>query len=210
MVRPREHNQILLPIVHELLQNFRLGFADLDAIAFGVGPGSFTGLRLSAGVVQGLAFAANKPVIPVSSLATLAFSVGEHLSGQASQNILIALDARMQDVYFGAYRYEQGSLTTLAEDTLLPLSQLKQHIENYSNPIMIGDGWPLMPDSPAATKSEPTHYPHAKAVLALAQKYFAEGKTVSAELALPIYLRETVSWQKWQPKSGSKTILPSI
>jgi len=207
IIRPREHNKILLAMIDEMLKGLQLGFADLDAIAFGAGPGSFTGLRLSAGIVQGLAFAAQKPVIPVSSLAALAFSAGEqwqHAVPQQPQTIITILDARMQDVYFGAYRYEQASLVALAADELLPISRLQQRMENYHHAIVVGDGWPVGMAMPSAQRYEGNIYPHAKAVLALAISRFKTGETVAAEQALPVYLRETVSWQKWQPKSNKK------
>jgi tRNA threonylcarbamoyladenosine biosynthesis protein TsaB len=204
VIRPREHNKILLPMVDEILKGMRLTFADLDAIAFGVGPGSFTGLRLSAGVVQGLAFAANKPVIPISSLAALAFSAGEYLGSHSSQNIITVIDARMQDVYFGAFRFDRGSLTRLSEDALLPVSQLTALAKNIPDPIVIGDGWPVDLVMPSTIRPTTTIYPHANAVLALAKERLDANETVTAEQALPVYLRETVSWQKWQPKSNKK------
>ena len=204
VIQPREHNKILLPMVDEILKGLRLTFADLDALAFGVGPGSFTGLRLSAGVVQGLAFAANKPVIPVSSLAALAFSTGEYLGDHAPQNIITVIDARMQDVYFGAFRFDRGSLTRLAEDALLPASQLTALAKNIPDSIIVGDGWPADVAMPSTGKPMAAIYPHASAVLALAKERFHAGETVAAEQALPVYLRETVSWQKWQPKSSKK------
>ena len=174
VIQPREHNKMLLPMVEEILTGLRLTVVDLDAIAFGVGPGSFTGLRLSAGVVQGLAFAANKPVIPISSLAALAYSAGEPLGITHSQNILTILDARMQDIYFAAFRYEPTSLTRLADDALLSTSQLIDHVKNISDPVIIGDGWPSDLAMPVnATKPIATIYPHAKSVLALAKNSFS-------------------------------------
>jgi tRNA threonylcarbamoyladenosine biosynthesis protein TsaB len=210
VIRPREHNKILLPMIDEILKGLRLGFADLDAIAFGAGPGSFTGLRLAAGVVQGLAFAAQKPVIPISSLAALAFSAAEQLNSPAPQTIITMLDARMQDVYFSAYRYEQASLVALSADELLPISKLQQRMENYHDAIVVGDSSLTDMAMPLVRRHEGTIYPHAKAVLALATTRFKAGEIVSAEQALPVYLRETVSWQKWQPKRGLQTTIPSI
>src|SRR5690606_12153575 len=101
---PRQHTRLLLPMVQQLLQECGLEFAELDAIAFGKGPGSFTGLRIAAGVTQGIAFAANLPVIPVSTLAALA------LQGSDGKDTLVfsCLDARIEELYWGWYRVYQG------------------------------------------------------------------------------------------------------
>lgn len=214
IVRPREHNKIILAMAQDLLTGLNLTLADIDAIAFGEGPGSFTGLRLAAGITQGLAFSAQKPVIAISSLAALALSAAETMNSANSQTLLTILDARLQDVYFGAYRYDldkqgQGRVTALAADALVPLSQLAQQLALYPAAVIVGDGCPseLIPTS--ATRCTLPVYPHAKAVLALAQTQWAAGQTLSAEQALPVYLRESVSWQKWQPKSATKTT-PSV
>lgn len=201
VIKPREHNTIMLPMIQELLQSSRLTCADLDAIAFGAGPGSFTGLRLSAGIAQGLAYAAQKPVIPISSLAALALSVGEKINNPSPLTILVALDARMQDIYFGAYRYEHGNLLALCEDALLSTTNLAEKIKKYTDTgdvLKVGGGW---------VETSLHAHPHAKAVLTLAQADFQAGKLLSAEQALPSYLRDTISWQKWQPKSGLTTSL---
>jgi len=207
VIRPREHNKILLPMINELLNGLQLTIADLDAIAFGAGPGSFTGLRLAAGIVQGLAFASQKPVIAISTLATLALAAGEQANTAAPQIILVALDARMQDIYFGAYHYEQGNLQALCEDQLLPFSELGKTLAQLDVPltsIKIGDGWPE--ETASATDKAPIKniYPHARTVLTLAIKQFHTGELLTAEQALPVYLRETISWQKWQPKRALK------
>jgi tRNA threonylcarbamoyladenosine biosynthesis protein TsaB len=209
VIRPREHNRIVLTMLYELLKGLNVTFADLDAIAFGAGPGSFTGLRLSAGIVQGLAFSTQKPVIPVSSLAALALSAGEQMNTPSALTLLTIVDARMQDVYFSAYQYEPGAygsgqLLALADDELLPVSQLSARMARYQDAIIIGGGCPaeLMP--PSATPFALPVYPKAKAVLALAKLQFDAGQTLSAEQAMPVYLRESVSWQKWQPKSALK------
>jgi tRNA threonylcarbamoyladenosine biosynthesis protein TsaB len=208
VVQPREHNKLLLPMVDEILQGLHLSCDDLDAIAFGAGPGSFTGLRLSAGVVQGLAFAAQKPVIPVSSLATLALSAaGRHFPSGHPATLLTVVNAHMQDVYFAAYRYHDGAVTALVQDTLLPASQLPERIPAFTPALVIQNGF-REPLSFPAGQGVVESYPHAKEVLALAKLAWASGQTVNAAQALPVYLRETISWQKWQPK-GNHSLAPS-
>jgi tRNA threonylcarbamoyladenosine biosynthesis protein TsaB len=208
VVRAREHNQILLPMIDELLRGLKLSFSDLDAIAFGAGPGSFTGLRLSAGVVQGLAFSAQKPVIAVSSLATLALSATvQHIGSNQSATLLTIVNAHMQDVYFSAYRYENGKLDVLCDDGLLPMSQLTERMATFTPSLVIHSGFREPLSFPAHPVVE--SYPHAKEVLALAKLAWTNGQTVSAAQALPVYLRETISWQKWQPKGNHSLVSSS-
>ncbi|MCW8941987.1 MAG: tRNA (adenosine(37)-N6)-threonylcarbamoyltransferase complex dimerization subunit type 1 TsaB, partial [Gammaproteobacteria bacterium] len=97
---PREHSRLILKMIDRLLSQAGIAVAELDAIAFGRGPGSFMGLRIAAGVVQGIAFAHDIPVIPVSTLKTIAQRAYE-LTG--SKNVLAAIDARMDEVYWAKY-----------------------------------------------------------------------------------------------------------
>jgi tRNA threonylcarbamoyladenosine biosynthesis protein TsaB len=191
VVRPREHHRILLPMVMDLCRDNHSSPEQMDAIAYGAGPGSFTGLRLCVGVVQGLAFALQKPVIPISNLAATALSFAQQHAIR-HQTLLVALDARMGDVYLGVYHMAGDGMTALAEDRLLSRQVLEQSLEAYPEALRIGSGWPQSPEC----------YPHAAAVLALAEPCFRRGQVQEATAAMPVYLRETVSWQKWQPKSA--------
>lgn len=190
VVEPREHHRLLLPMLQELLTAERLTPSAVEAFAFGAGPGSFTGLRLAAGVVQGLAYAVQKPVIPVSSLAAMALSHARQyrLSGRT---LLVATDARMGDVYFGAYRQEGESLSALQPDQLLSREQLAARKVDSGDIVCIGNGWP------AACEA----FPRASAILDLARPLYNCGQVLSACEASPVYLREEVGWQKWQRKS---------
>ncbi len=106
---PRQHAELLLPWVEQLLAEAEIGFSSLDAIAFSRGPGSFTSLRIGIGVVQGLAWASDLPVIPVSSLAATAQSAfGENIT-----SALIALDARMNEVFSGMFVANSDGIMTL-------------------------------------------------------------------------------------------------
>jgi tRNA threonylcarbamoyladenosine biosynthesis protein TsaB len=154
IVQPREHNRILLPMVEELLRGQRLTMQDIDALTFGAGPGSFTGLRLSASVVQGLAFAACKPVIPISSLAALAYSAGAYLNRDTPQTLVTVMDARLQDVYFAVFRYAHGSLTRLKADALLPATHVADQVSTFSDLIVIGDGWPDVSTTPTVIRPD--------------------------------------------------------
>jgi len=112
------HSEQILPMVQELLAEAGASLKELDAVVFGRGPGSFTGLRIAAGVTQGLAFGADRPVVPVSSLAALA-------QGQNADRVLAAFDARMQQVYWGAYVRGPGGLVELTgEESVLAPSEI--------------------------------------------------------------------------------------
>ncbi len=196
-ITPRGHTQRILPMVDELLSEADLTLAELDAIAFDRGPGSFTGLRITAGVVQGLAYGAGLPVIPVSSLAALAFALYRE---NQNRNILAAIDARMGEVYCGYYRINDRGLPALVgeESVLLPNKIIKQQgpwagagsgFESYreelkeclrENLIHI-DGNAL---------------PHAKDIARLALHEFEQGRVLSSEEAQPVYLRNQVVHQK--------------
>ncbi|MCE3239461.1 MAG: tsaB, partial [Gammaproteobacteria bacterium] len=107
---PMQQAQSLLPMIEELLLSNKMRLDQLDAIAFGCGPGSFTGVRIAASVAQGLAYALQLPVIPISSLAALAQAVYQNLQWQ---KLLVAVDARMQEVYWGAYHINQEGIAVL-------------------------------------------------------------------------------------------------
>jgi len=185
----REHHRILLPAVVELLHHHQLELGAVDAIVYGSGPGSFTGLRLCAGVVQGLAYAAGKPVIPVSSLAAVAQTTATRQT--ISQELLVAMDARMGDVYVGVYRCVDGVVEALLPDTLQPLEHLDRLRMEYPRGLAIGELWP---------GGGQIVFPEAGAVLTLADSAWRAGRTLPPTEALPVYLREEISWKKWQPQ----------
>src|SRR5215470_2231800 len=108
----QRHSELLLPMVRELLAESRIGLSEIDGIAFGAGPGSFTGLRIACGVAQGLAFAAKLTVIGVSTLEAMAEAARR---SYGAKRVVAALDARMHEVYLGAYEYEEACWRTVIE-----------------------------------------------------------------------------------------------
>lgn len=201
VVAPQDHTQRLLPMVDDLLQAHGLKLRDLNAIAFGAGPGSFTGLRICLGIVQGLAFGAKLPVIPISSLAATAAAAARELQLPAELSLIPAFDARMDEVYWGAYAFKAGELKALQSDAVAAPARLHNAMQSasYQNIIGVGDGWACAGMPRELTSAvELSVFPHAQDVARLALKHLAEGKTLSALAARPIYIRNEVSWKKRQ------------
>ncbi|MBU1294538.1 MAG: tRNA (adenosine(37)-N6)-threonylcarbamoyltransferase complex dimerization subunit type 1 TsaB [Gammaproteobacteria bacterium] len=204
---PRLHNDLILPMVDQILSQAGLALSDLDAIAFGRGPGSFTGLRISAGVVQGLAFGADLPVIPVSTLAALSL---EGFQKTGKNNWLAALDARMGEIYMGGYSVNKiegcYEIDSLIDECVVKPAALSAFSTSFDG---VGSGWcyedvltPLLP-------SHPTHIltdlaPRAACIAELALLLFKKGEMVSAYDAIPTYLRDEISWEKQAPRIGKR------
>lgn len=201
-IAPRRHAALVLPWVEALLADAGITPAQLDAIAFGRGPGSFTGLRIAAGVTQGLAFAVDIPVVPVSTLAALAF--GAHVaSGQA--NILAALDARMKEVYWGAYRFSNSGQVTLAGEECVCAPDavpLPAGVEWLG----AGSGWQSYGDILSARCGVPgaDWLPHAGDMARLAAGLYQTGKAIPPEQATPVYLRDNVADKPKSNNPGSE------
>lgn len=186
---PLTHSQTLMPMIAHMLEDSSLSIADIDAIAIANGPGSFTGVRIGVAAVKGLAFAANKPCIGVSTLAAIARRAeGLPFSGI----ICTAMDARCQQVYTACFACEDGIIRRLTEDEALPLATLKDRLAAYDQPILVmGDGAALchqyMQDAGVTTRLAPPHlrFQQADGVAAEAMHH----PSVSAEDLLPSYLR---------------------
>jgi len=182
----------ILAMADELLAGAERHLAELDAIAFGRGPGAFTGLRIAAGVAQGLAFGAELPVVPVSSLAALAQRAFED---HGCEQIVAALDARMDEIYAGTYRKgPNGLVQAVCEDVLLPPANIEIPDGEWTG---AGPGWLAYPELEKRVSNVfPGVFPDAAAVARLAAVIFANDGGVAPENAIPIYLRDTVAWQK--------------
>ncbi len=192
---PRRHASLVLPWVEALLSEADVALSQLDAIAFGRGPGSFTGLRIAAGVTQGLAFGAGVPVVPVSTLAALARGACE---ATGKTHILAALDARMKEVYWGAYHLEANGNAVLSgeERVCLPEAVPAPEGEGWFG---AGSGWgsyaePLSIRC-ALNREEclPDQQPHAADVARLAAIQYRHGRAIPPDQAAPIYLRDNVA-----------------
>jgi tRNA threonylcarbamoyladenosine biosynthesis protein TsaB len=196
---PRQHAKRILPMIRSLLSAKGLGFSDLDAVAWGRGPGSFTGLRIAAGVTQGIAFASGLPVVSVSTLAALAL---QHAQLHGSTSILSCIDARIDEVYWACYRMQGSEPVLVGEEQLtspeaLPAAFLKVVFPD-GNIAVAGNGLVYEARFPAALRAaiglkSPELLPRAAAIAALGAIGFARGASVAAEAVQPLYLRDKVT-----------------
>jgi tRNA threonylcarbamoyladenosine biosynthesis protein TsaB len=185
------HSQSVLPMVQELLKQAGITLAQCDAVAFGAGPGSFTGVRTACGVAQGLAFGADLPVVPVVTLQAMAQACRE---ASGASDVLAVMDARMEEVYWAQYRYDNDSgWQTIVEPTLSAASA----VSPVGKVVACGNGLSAYPSAfenlPPAPDWKPSVMPHAAQVAQLARVGFAAGKAVAARDAQPIYLRNKVA-----------------
>lgn len=197
----KSHTQRLLPMVDEVLQQADCSLTQLDAIALGRGPGSFTGLRICMGVVQGLAFGADVPVIPVSTLAAMALAHYREHPADTSW-LLATLDARMDEVYWSLFASSNGMPEAqLDEQVMKPALVVEQAMAHLQGRALVGvgSGWnyaamnALNPEMRVVDA-----HPHAENIALIAAQDFAAGKAIHILDAQPVYLRDSVSWQKRQ------------
>lgn len=191
------HTQLLLPMVDELLVSAGIGVEEIDAIAFSYGPGSFTGIRIGFGVVQGLAFANDIPVVPVSTLELMAATARRKLSLARNQIVVPALDARMGEIYIGQYEIVDEGVTALSGDQVIPPEEALRHIP--SNAVGVGDGWSLLaPMSSDKHDADSALLPEAEDLIPIARQRIAGQQLASIDDVQPCYLRDKVSWKKRQ------------
>ena len=196
---PRQHADRVLSVVDRLLAEAGVARSALDAVGFGRGPGSFTGLRIAAGVAQGLAFALDVPAVPVSSLAVIAQG---SLRENGSRNVLALLDARLGEVYAGALRADDGVMRPIRGERLCLPADLAGELAGEPGAdggwTGCGPGWNVCSDVLAngldtrLERLEPDRLPRARDLATLVHAAREEGLAVAAEHALPVYLRRQV------------------
>ncbi|MEO6295660.1 MAG: tRNA (adenosine(37)-N6)-threonylcarbamoyltransferase complex dimerization subunit type 1 TsaB [Dokdonella sp.] len=192
-IAPRRHADLLLPMCEELLAEAGLARRDLAALCVGCGPGAFTGVRLAISAAQGIALALDIPIVTVSSLAALAMQAPDN-----GASILAVIDARMGEIYAGAFRRtREGLVEAIAAEYVGQASALQLPAEPAWN--VVGSGWASYRDallarlSVAPTWAEGERFPQAADVARLAAPLARVGKGVAPELALPVYLRDKVA-----------------
>ncbi|MFB4390892.1 MULTISPECIES: tRNA (adenosine(37)-N6)-threonylcarbamoyltransferase complex dimerization subunit type 1 TsaB [unclassified Pseudomonas] len=194
-VIPRLHAQKLLPMIKQLLGDSGVPLNALDAIAFGRGPGAFTGVRIAIGVVQGLAFALERPVVPVSNLAALAQGA---LRQHGVQQVAAAVDARMDEVYWGCYQANAGEMRLVGQEVVVAPERVV--LPEGGQWFGAGTGWGYAERLAAKVDAcDAAALPNALDVLSLARFSWARGEAVAAELAQPVYLRDNVATPKARP-----------
>jgi tRNA threonylcarbamoyladenosine biosynthesis protein TsaB len=194
---PMQHTEWVLSMLEALLAAAHITAPQLNVLAFGCGPGSFAGLRVAAAVIQALGFALNLPVVPVSTLQVMA--QGAYRETGAT-TVLVAVDARREEVYWGAYQLKDGIMQAVIADHLLAVPQIPM-VDATVSWLGIGNAWTAYPKLAAVFPEKLLHIkldfmPHARDVVTLANTLFAAGKFVSAEQALPVYLRDASLWKK--------------
>jgi tRNA threonylcarbamoyladenosine biosynthesis protein TsaB len=202
-VEPRGHTRLILPMVDALLDKRACDLRQLDAIAYGRGPGSFTGLRICAGIVQGLAFGAGLGVIPVSTLEVMAMGwVRRNRDTAENRTIVTAIDARMDEVYWCVYRWRDEQLHALTGEQVSRPEAVT--LAGWNKPVGIGDAWQSCPGMPVALVQsvDALALPDAADIIPLALPRYERGELLEPEKALPVYVRNEVSWKKRDQQPG--------
>lgn len=190
----RTHTQVLLPMVHGLMAEAGVGFSQLDGLVCGVGPGSFAGVRIAVGFAKGLAMALDLPVLPATSLETLA----QQAIGRGGRQVIVAIDARMSEIYFGAFVADKLGIATLqAPARVMPPGQLV--FDRLGDWAGVGTGWgtyeKILRAGIAAKVSDVdgAALPRAEDAFARAVPAFLAGRVASADELSPVYLRDKVA-----------------
>lgn len=193
-IAPREHTRLILPMIDALMADAELKPQQLDVLAFSRGPGSFTGVRVSTGVIQGIAFGADLPVVPVSTLAAIA---QDYLKTNNNECVFTAMDARMGEIFWGVYqKTQQGyaelmgkEAVTLADNIVFPEKQ----------GVGIGSGWKVYHQQMSDCLGklllgiETDCLPRASAIADLGVIGYEQNGAVDVEQAMPVYLRDKVA-----------------
>ena len=197
----RTHTKRILPMIDELLANSGINLKQVDALAFGRGPGSFTGVRVGAGIAQGLAFGADLPVIAVSNLTAMAQAAFELYQ---AENVAAAIDARMNEVYFSQVKREKvrselGEFFQWNPVIEEQVCQPEKVLEQFSDltAYRVGTGWAAYPQfKDSGLDGSDIILPSAQYMLELALTDYAQNKVISALEIEPVYLRNEVTWKK--------------
>jgi tRNA threonylcarbamoyladenosine biosynthesis protein TsaB len=199
-IAPRGHTRLLMPMIRGLLTEAGMTPADLDALAFACGPGSFTGVRIATGVVQGLAYGLEIPVVPVSSLQAVAAGAMGRFGLADGDGVAVAFDARMGEVYWACFQCRSGRPELLGAERVCPPAQvsLAADVRRWWG---AGSGWALQQDFPpgvvaAMVSVDDSLIPQASCVAQLALESFGANGGVSAAAAQPVYVRDEVAWKK--------------
>lgn len=189
-IMPQKHAECILPMIEKLLLQAKIVLSDLDAIAFGCGPGSFIGVRIATAVAQSLTFAHDLPLISVSSLQALAQNAFQK---NGAAKIAAAWDARMQAIYWGLFQEENGLMQPLQNELL----SKPEEIQISADFLAVGNAWEAYRDHFSenfnARNSAEEFYPSAAAILKIAEYKLQKNEIISPLLVEPVYLRDDVA-----------------
>ena len=191
---PREHTKLILPMVDSLMTEAMIEAQDLDALAFGRGPGSFTGVRIATGVIQGIAFAANSLVVPVSTLAAIAQDCIENTKNNC---VFTAVDARMNEIYWAVYRRNPENIVELSGlESVGPVANIDcLELKGFG----VGSGWKIHETeltnhlANSVTNYDSNYLPKASVIARLGVHGFNNNQAIPVEQAMPVYLRDKVA-----------------
>ena len=194
---PRSHTRQVMPMVNEVLNDAQIKIDQIDAIGVTVGPGSFTGLRIGFASVQGLAFAADLPVIAISSLQAIAATYKRIADADANTVVVSLIDARMDEFNCAVYQFQSvAEMKVLAPDQLLSIEHTMALIDDHPSAILVGDAGALATEPQLAGRVYQAIYPNAIDLMPIAESRLAEGIAKSIEAVDLVYLRGTEAWKK--------------
>ncbi len=199
---PRQHTSLLLPMIDKVLAQAQCQLQQINYLAFGRGPGAFTGVRIATSVIQALSFATQKPVIAVSSLAALAQAAFEY---SHRQHIIVANDARMNEIYLGCYIVDDEKVTACGQEKLVSADELVVHVQEFIQQfpdwLAVGSAWEvfkpqlgeLLQNGQLVVDNDRLSLPHAAHIARLARRQQPYPGYEVENIALPVYLRNHVA-----------------
>jgi len=197
MLAPREHTTKILPTVESVLNDASLTIDDIDTVAYGRGPGSFTGVRIGISIAQGLAFGIEKPMVGVSTLQAMA---QQAFKTDDVTDVYAAIDARMGEVYFAHYQLNDDLMTLVNEEVVIkPADLLALKLTIIENSALVGSGWKAFPELMVyfnGAELLDVEFPSSRFMLDQVVSDVSKGLSVQPELATPVYLRDKVTWKK--------------
>ncbi len=199
---PRQHAELILPMIEALLNKAGMSLQEMDALAFGRGPGAFTGIRIATGVIQGLSLGTGLPVVGISTLAAMAQDASDR---HEVSRVHVAIDARMNEIYCACYRRGEDGLMINLEEERVCLPQQSPQPEG-SGWFATGTGWASYEAvlrerlGERVIGIEADSYPRAAAICKLAESEVSKGMALPGEQVLPVYLRDKVTHRKSTPQ----------
>lgn len=195
LVAPRKHIELLKPMVVDVMAEAEVDVQELTGLAFGAGPGSFAGLRVACAFIQGMGVALDIPVVPVSTLKAMAQQI---LETQSDKTVLVMLDAKMKEVYWGVYRLEGKEVIAILPEKVSKIDEIPNFsgVVGLGSIVGVGDGWVVAPNWITALNPEfvdKNVYPRAGEIALLSLNDFEKGMGLDAEQVSPIYLRNNIA-----------------